>query len=196
VDIDPESLPVKERYALLTSFIQPRPIAWVSTQDGEGRLNLAPFSFFTGVTANPMTLCFAPARTKEGRKKDTLLNIEETGEFVVSIVTEETARKAVETSAEWPRGVSEFEKAGLTPAPSARVKPPRVRESPVSLECELSRLVSVSEGPIGGTLVLGRVVFVHAEGALSHEALKTVGRLEGDWYAPVREAFRLPRPRL
>lgn len=196
MELDPESLSIKERYALLTAFIQPRPIAWVSTQNREGLLNLAPFSFFMGVTANPMTLCFAPARTREGFKKDTLRNIEETGEFVVSMVTEANIRKAVETSAEYPWGVSEFEKAGLTPEPSARVKPPRVLESPVSLECELSQLVPVSEGPVGGTLVLGRVVFIHAVGGSGHEALRAVGRLEGDWYAPVREAFRLPRPRL
>lgn len=199
--LDPEALPFPERYGLMLSVIQPRPIAWVSTCDKEGRPNLAPFSFFTGITAKPMSLCFAPVRSRDGRKKDTLLNVEETRQFVVNVATEALAAKMNQTSADYPRGVSEFEKAGLTPAPSLKVRPPRVRESPVSLECELIRTVEVSDGPLGGTLVLGQVVQVHVDdelwkgGRIDHRDLSAIGRLEGAWYARVKDDFELPRPR-
>jgi len=166
MEIDPEGLKARERYGLMISLIQPRPIAWVSTRDDEGRLNLAPYSFFTGITASPMTVCFAPACDREGRKKDTLLNIEETGEFVINAAVEGSAARMVETSAAYPRGISEFAECGLTPAPSAKVKPPRVKESPVALECVLDRVVTVSEGPLGGNLVIGRVVHLHIDDAV------------------------------
>ncbi|MBI4051203.1 MAG: flavin reductase family protein, partial [Elusimicrobia bacterium] len=124
MELDPETLSLPDRYGLLISVIQPRPIAWVSTQGKNGSLNLAPFSFFTGITAKPMSLCFAPVRNREGKKKDTLVNVEETKQFVVNIATESTAEKMNQTSADYPYGVSEFEKAGLTAVPSLRVKPP------------------------------------------------------------------------
>lgn len=202
MELDPESLPLPERYGLMISVIEPRPIAWVSTQDSQGRLNLAPFSFFTGITAKPMSVCFAPVCNREGKKKDTLLNVEETGQFVVNVVTETLAERMNQTSADYPRGVSEFEKAGLTPEPSLKVKPPRVKESPVSLECELIKIVTVSEGPLGGSLVLGRVVHarlhdaIWKDGRIHHRDLKAVGRLEGSWYARTGDDFEMPRPRI
>jgi len=200
MDIDPGTLKPRDRYKLMTSVIQPRPIAWVSTQDGKGRHNIAPYSFFTGITASPMTLCFAPACDRKGRKKDTLLNIEETGEFVVNVVAESMDRAMVATSAPYPRGTSEFEKCGLIPAPSAKVKPPRVQGAPVSLECSLDRVVTVSEGPLGGNLVIGTVVHVHVrdellkDGRISHKDLKPLGRLEGTWYSRVRDDYEIPMP--
>lgn len=201
MEIDPKDLKSRDRYGLLISAIIPRPIAWVSTVDEKGRPNLAPFSFFTGITAEPMTVCFAPVRDRSGKKKDTLANVEAVKEFVVNIATENTSVQMVATSAEYPRGVSEFEKAGLTPVPSKIVQPPRVKESPLALECRLNQIVTISEGPIGGSLVIGEVVHVHVDDAvwkndrISHRDLKAIGRLEASWYTRVQDDFEIPRPK-
>lgn len=202
MDLDPETLPTAERYGLLISSILPRAIAWVSTASPEGVLNLAPFSFFTGITANPMSLCFAPVNNRHGREKDTLVNIRATRQFVVNLATEATAEKMNQTSADYPYGVDEFKEAALTPVPSLKVKPPRVKESPLAMECELLQVMTLSEGPLGGHLVVGRVVSVHVDdsvwkdGKLDHRDLKAIGRMEGGWYARTRDAFEMPRPRL
>lgn len=200
MELDLSALSARERYALMIGAIQPRPIAWVSTVDGSGRRNLAPFSFFTGITASPMTLCFCPARNRRGEAKDTLANILETEEFVVNAATEATAQRMVATSFEHPRGTDEFEKAGLTPEPSALVKPARVKESPIAFECRLHSVVTISDGPGGGSLVIGTVVggrvddSILKDGRIRHDALKAIGRLEGDWYTKVAETFEIPRP--
>lgn len=202
MELDPEAMSPADRYGFLISVIAPRPIAWVSTVDPGGRPNLAPFSFFTGITAKPMTLCFAPANDRSGRKKDTLVNLEATRQFVVNVVTEENAAAMSQTSADYPPGVSEFEEAGLTPVPSAKVRPPSVGESPIHMECELLQIVAVSDGPLGGNLVIGKVVHLHVddrlwrEGRIRHRDLKPIGRLDGSWYAKVTDDFELPRPRL
>jgi flavin reductase (DIM6/NTAB) family NADH-FMN oxidoreductase RutF len=202
MELDPEKLSPAERYGLLISLIQPRPIAWVSTVSPEGVANLAPFSFFTGITAAPMTVCFCPVRSREGRKKDTLINIEATRQFVVNMVSEDLAKVMNETSADHPYGVSEFETAAVESVPSLRVKPLRVKASPASLECELVQVVTLGDGPLGGSVVIGRVVQVHVadriwkDGKVCHQDLKPLARLEGAFYAPVRETFELPRPRL
>lgn len=200
MELDPEALEVRRRYGLMISVIQPRPIAWVSTLDGEGRRNLAPFSFFTGITANPLTVCFCPVNTRHGRRKDTLLNISETRQFVVNIATEDNARSMVATSAEVEHGVDEFALAGMTPLPSVKVRPARVKESPVALECELHSIVTISEGPLGGNLVIGKVVHIHIDdalwkdGAFTHKDLKPVGRLGGAWYSTTKDDFEIQRP--
>lgn len=202
MEINPETFSLPDRYGLLISVIQPRPIAWVSTQGKGGSLNLAPFSFFTGITGNPMSVCFCPVNSREGRKKDTLINIEQTKEFVVNIATEDSAVKMNQTSADYPYGVSEFEKADLTPLASVKVKPPRVKESPINLECELIQIVSLSEGAMGGHVVIGKVVYLHVadaiwkEGKIAHQDLKAIGRLEGSFYARVTDTFEMPRPRI
>lgn len=200
MQLDPEALDVRDRYALMIGLIQPRPIAWVSTISPDGRTNLAPFSFFTGICANPMTLCFAPVNDRHGKKKDTLLNVEATKQFVVNIATESNAEKMNQTSAPYPYGVSEFEKAGVTALPSIKVKPPRVAESPAAYECELVQIVRLGEGPLSGNLIIGKVVQIHVddriyrEGKVSHKDLKTIGRMEGAWYSRTQDAFELPRP--
>lgn len=202
MEIDPQSIPTRERYGLMLAAISPRPIAWVSTQGKDGSLNLAPFSFFNGICAEPMTICFAPANNRNGKKKDTLVNIEQTRQFVVNIVTEDMAVLMNQTSADYPYGVSEFEKVGLTPIPSVKVRPPGVKESPIQMECELLQIVTISEGPLGGNLVIGRVVYLRVadrflkNSQLSHKDLKPIGRMEGSWYAKVTDAFELPRPRI
>jgi flavin reductase (DIM6/NTAB) family NADH-FMN oxidoreductase RutF len=202
MDVDPETLPPAESYGLLISSILPRAIAWVSTISPQGVTNLAPFSFFTGITARPMSLCFAPVNNRQGREKDTLVNIKATRQFVVNLANEGNAEKMNQTSGDYPYGVSEFEKAGVTPAPSLKVKPPRVRESPIHMECELIQIVTLSDGPLGGHLVIGKVLHFHADdsvwksGKLSHKDLKAIGRMEGAWYTRTQDAFELPRPRI
>jgi flavin reductase (DIM6/NTAB) family NADH-FMN oxidoreductase RutF len=200
MDLDPEVLEVRARYALMIGSIQPRPIAWVSTISPSGVPNLAPFSFFTGICANPMTLCFSPVNDRHGKKKDTLVNIEATKQFVVNIVNEALAVKMNQSSAPYPYGVSEFEKAGVAASPSTVVKPPRVADAPVSFECELVQVVHLGEGPLAGNLVIGKVVRIHCDdniyndGHIRHQDLKAIGRMEGAWYSRTQDAFELPRP--
>lgn len=198
--LDPETLAVRDRYQLMIATILPRPIAWVSTVSPEGVPNLAPFSFFTGICANPMTVCFAPVNDRTGKKKDTLVNIELTKQFTVNIVNEANAEKMNQTSAPYPYGISEFEKAGVTPIPSDRVRAMRVKESPVSYECELMQIVRVGEGALAGNLIIGKVLMFHCddamyrEGKIQHQDIHAIGRMEGSWYARTNDAFELPRP--
>ena len=200
MQLDPQALELRARYALMIGTIQPRPIAWVSTVSPGGAANIAPFSFFTGICANPMSLCFSPSNDRNGKKKDTLINIEATKQFVVNFATEANVEMMNATSAPFAYGVSEFEKCGLTALPSVKVAPPRAAESPVAFECELLQIVRLGEGALAGNLVIGKVVFIHCDdklyngGKIRHQDLKTVGRLEGAWYSRTQDAFELPRP--
>lgn len=202
MQIDPESLAVRDRYLLMIATILPRPIAWVSTVSPDGTPNLAPFSFFTGICANPMTVCFAPVNDRHGKKKDTLINIELTKQFTVNIVNEQNAKLMNQTSAPYAYGVNEFEKCGVTAIPSTRIKPFRVKESPVSYECELDQIVRIGEGALAGNLVIGRVVVFHCAddvfngGKIKHQDINAIGRMEGSWYAKTTDAFELPRPEI
>ena len=198
--LDPATLAVRDRYLLMIATILPRPIAWVATVTPDGTPNLAPFSFFTGICANPMTVCFTPVNDRNDKKKDTLINIELTKQFTVNIVNEANAVKMNQTSAPYAYGVSEFDKAGVSPLLSDKVKPPRVKESPVSYECELDQIVRIGEGALAGNLVIGKVVMFHCddalynEGKIRHEDIGAIGRMEGAWYARTGDAFELPRP--
>ncbi|MBI5246061.1 MAG: flavin reductase family protein [Elusimicrobia bacterium] len=200
MQLDPESLAVRDRYQLMIATILPRPIAWVATISPDGKPNLAPFSFFTGICANPMTVCFAPVNDRNGKKKDTLVNIELTKQFTVNIVNESNAKLMNQTSAPYAYGVNEFEKCGVTAIKSAVVIPPRVKESPVSYECELRQIVRIGEGPLAGNLVIGKVIMFHCDDALynggkiKHQDIHAIGRMEGSWYARTNDAFELPRP--
>jgi flavin reductase (DIM6/NTAB) family NADH-FMN oxidoreductase RutF len=201
METDLTKLTPRDAYALLISVILPRPIAWVSTVSADGRGNLAPFSFFQGVTANPPTLLFVAANTREGAKKDTLRNIEATGEFTVNLVSYSLAEAMNATSASLPHGESEFERFGIRAAPAARVRPPRVADSPVSLECVLDRIVSVGEGPLAGNVIFGRILHAHvddavlgADGRPDPAKLDLIGRLGGEGYVRTRERFDLRRP--
>ena len=201
MEIDLAQLRPREAYALLISTILPRPIAWVSTVSPEGRGNLAPFSFFQGVTANPPTLLFVVANTRDGARKDTLRNVEATREFVVNLVPFALAEAMNATSASLPHGESEFERFGIGSSPSARVRPPRVAASPVAMECTLDRTVTVGEGPLAGNVVFGRIVHAHlddsvlgADGRPDPAKLDLIGRLGGEGYVRTRERFDLRRP--
>jgi flavin reductase (DIM6/NTAB) family NADH-FMN oxidoreductase RutF len=200
MQIDPESLAVRDRYLLMIATILPRPIAWVATMSPDGKPNHAPVSFFTGICANPMTVCFAPVNDRNGKKKDTLVNIEATGQFTVNIVNEQNAIKMNATSAPFSYGVNEFEQCGVTAIPSTVVKPPLVKESPVSYECELQQIVRIGDGALAGNLVIGKVLMFHCaddvynNGKIRHQDLNAIGRMEGAWYSKTNDAFELPRP--
>lgn len=199
--IDPKKQSYKENYKLMIGSILPRPIAFISTVSKEGIYNLAPFSFFNGVTSNPPTICFAPARKRsDGSKKDTLVNIEDTKEFVVNVVAENIVKQMNDTSEEHPPKISEFDEVGLTPIPSQIIRAPRVKESPINLECKLYKLIEVGPPePGGGFLVIGEIVLFHikdvllSKGRINTELLNPIGRLAGTEYTTLGKRFSLPR---
>lgn len=201
---DPAAETPQNIYKLLIGSVVPRPIALVSSLSAEGIPNLAPFSFFNAICAEPPVICFAVSRPGAGverAKKDTLANVEATGEFVVNIVSEEIAEKMNLTAGTYPPEVDEFALAGFTPAPSVKVKPARVAESKVSLECRVMRIVLISDRPMGGSLVLGEVLAIHAADGLvtdfrvDPDRLQAIGRMGGLTYTRTRDRFDIARPK-
>ena len=199
--VDPAATEARNVYRLMVAAIVPRPIAFVSTISPEGVLNLAPFSFFTGVSADPPVICFAPTiRASDGGRKDTLRNIEATREFVVNVVSEEFAARMNVCAAEFPPEVDEFEVSGLTPIPSDLVRPPRVKESHVHMECRLLQIVEAGTKPLGGSLVLGQVLRFHVEDGwlenyqIDPDKLRAIGRMGGASYTRTTDRFEMARP--
>ena len=196
--IDPRTFEGFNR--VITGVVVPRPIAFVSTISPDGVLNVAPYSFFNVVAYNPATVIFSSTRRVPHKSKDTLDNIEKTGEFVVNIVVEDIAEAMNLTAAEYPSEESEFDIAGLTPAPSDLVKPPRVAESPVNLECRLNQIIKIGEGAQEHGLVLGEVVLAHIRDdiidghRIDHQKLRPTGRLAGSMYCHTTDVFELVRP--
>ncbi|WP_191566542.1 flavin reductase family protein [Metabacillus idriensis] len=201
MDVKPDSLHWKDAYKLMIGSILPRPIAFVSTADEYGTANLAPFSFFTAISAEPMMICFSPMRKgSDGSKKDTLVNIEKTKEFVINIVSESIAEQMNRCAAEFEPEVDEFDHCGLTKAKSKTVVPPRVKESMVHLECELHDVLHFGEHAGSGSLVIGKVKHIHVEDALFYEGkidsakLNPIGRLAGHMYTkPMTDTFEIVR---
>jgi flavin reductase (DIM6/NTAB) family NADH-FMN oxidoreductase RutF len=200
--IDPGEHDPSDIYKFMIGVIVPRPIAFVSSVDANGVRNLAPFSYFTGCSTNPPVVCFCSAvRVGPRPHKDTLTNIEATGEFVVNIVSEEFAEQMNRTSAEVPPEVDEFELSGLTPVASDLVKPPRVAESKVQMECRLRQFVRVSDKPGGGILVLGDVLRFHVLESLldgykiDPDKLNAIGRMGGPTYVRTHDRFEMQRPK-
>lgn len=199
--IDPSKQDLVANYKLIIGSVLPRPIAFVSTVNAEGSSNLAPFSFFTGATAKPPTVCFVPLRRfSDGQEKDTLRNIRATGEFVVNVVTEDIVEQANDAAMEFPPEISEFSEVGLTPVDCEVVAAPRVLESPISMECKLLQIVDIGEAePGGGSIVIGEVVRFHVDDALLDSgridttALKPVGRLAGAEFTTLGRRFSLER---
>ncbi|MBK6658954.1 MAG: flavin reductase family protein [Proteobacteria bacterium] len=198
--IDPKSTEPFNIYKLLIGSILPRPIAFVSTMGADGIYNLAPFSFFTAVSANPPCIAFAPMLSLDAKRKDTLNNAERLGEFVVNVVSEDIVRPMNETSAEFPPEVDEFEVSGLTPVPSDLVAVPRVKESHIAMECKLRQVVEMSTLPMGGSLVIGEVVRFHIDDEyfddfrIDVDKLRPVGRMAGFTYTRTTDRFDLVRP--
>lgn len=195
MQIDPAALSSRDSYRLMISCIIPRPIAFVTTLSREGVTNLAPFSFFNGVSSDPPVISIAVATKRDGSKKDTWRNIEETGEYVVNVVVPELMDAVIVGARELPHNVSELDLSGLRTLPSAKVKPPRLADSPINLECTLLKIVEVEET----ALILGRVAMVHAKdeivegGRVDPRRLTFVGRLGDDLYCRVNDLFERKR---
>ena len=198
---DPQNMVPKDVYKLLIGAVVPRPIAFVSTRDLNNVRNLAPFSFFTVASSNPPVVVFCTSVPSAGRAmKDTLKNVLDTREFVLNNVSDDFEGKMNECSATVPPDVDEFELSGLTPIRSELVKPDRVAESRVQMECRLVQVVTVSEKPNGGSLVLGEVVRFHlAEDVVDNfcvdpDKLRAIGRMAGITYCRTTDRFELKRP--
>lgn len=182
---------LKPRHAhdLLTSSIVPRPIAWVSTINTKGKPNLAPFSFFTGVSWQPPVLAFSAVNREDGSKKDTVINIEESKEFVINMVSIDLLHPMECSARAIPYGEDLTLIKGITLVPSKTVRPPRIDEARVSFECTLDRIVSVSEGANAGNLIIGRVLLMNVRDELvkngrevDWHGLDALGRLSGNRY--------------
>ncbi len=208
MEFDPKTISVAERYRLLIGSIVPRPIAVVSTISPDGRLNLAPFSFFNGVGAEPMTLFFCPANKADGSEKDTLRNCKPTdeggtGEFVVNLAIEAYAREVAAAAEPLPYGDSEFDLTGMERVASRIVRAPRLAATPVAFECRTRNIIRLAPGaPSGANLVLGEVVHIFVRDDLVDEGLHVfpetlhaIGRLGGLGYCTIRDRFELPRGR-
>jgi flavin reductase (DIM6/NTAB) family NADH-FMN oxidoreductase RutF len=200
--IDTAEAPWVDVYRRLVEIVVPRPIALASTVDTEGRTNLAPFSFFNAVSANPPLVAFSPALGgRTGAKKDTLRNIEEIGQFVIATVTEVIADQANACAAALPPGQCEFAYSGLTPVPAERVAASLVAESPVNIECELVEIHSYGSEGGAGNLIVGRILLLHVdpsvldeEGRIQSDRLRAVGRMGGSDWVRTRDTFPMPRP--
>jgi flavin reductase (DIM6/NTAB) family NADH-FMN oxidoreductase RutF len=198
---DPTKIPFQETHKLMIGSIVPRPIAFVSTRSKDGKNNVAPFSYFNGVCSKPPTIMFAPARRGwDGEEKDTLINIRDTEEFVVNIVSEPFAEKMVLCSTDFDSDVDEFGMSGLTPVTSQKVAPPRVGESKVSFECKLNQIVEIGDGTAGsGFVVIGSIVLFHIDddvydnGRILLDKLQPLGRLAGNWYTRTTDILKIIR---
>ncbi|MBS7529170.1 flavin reductase family protein [Hazenella sp. IB182353] len=202
MQIDPTNQTQKENYKLLIGSVLPRPIAFVTSLRPGGIVNAAPFSFFSVVATEPPMLSITCARKPEGVKKDTLYNIEKQQDFVVHVVTEAQVEKINATAIDFPPDISEAESVGYDLLPSERIGTPRIKQSPIQMECKLHQIL-----PLGGDeaspncdLIIGEVVMFHIDpalyrdGKINTEALQPVGRLAGLNYTTIGKTFTMPRP--
>ncbi len=201
-EFTPSALPPAIRNGLLTALVAPRPIAFVSTLSPAGVGNLAPFSFFMAGGYAPLSVCFSPVSWRDGSDKDSLRNVEATGEFVINIATADLAARLNQASYHYPPDVDEFEAVGLTRAPSAVVRPPRVLESPAALECRLFTVVRHGDQPSHANYVIGEVVHIHVDdeactdGVPDNRKIEHLSRLGADWFSAIRpeQLFPVKRP--
>jgi flavin reductase (DIM6/NTAB) family NADH-FMN oxidoreductase RutF len=197
-------LTTPELHNYLQYAIAPRPICFASTVDKDGNVNLSPFSFFNLFSTNPPVCVFSASRRVRGNNtKHTLENILEVPECVINIVTYDMVQQTSLASVEYPKGVNEFVKSGFTPIASNMVKPPRVAESPVQLECVVNEVKPLGNGPGAGNLILAEIKLIHineaildAGGTIDQEKLELVARLGGDWYCRVSKdnLFKVAKP--
>jgi flavin reductase (DIM6/NTAB) family NADH-FMN oxidoreductase RutF len=203
LSLNPQELPQPKLHQYLLGAIGPRPIAFASTLDAQGRPNLAPYSFFNVFSSNPPILIFSPARRgRDNTTKHTLENALATRECVINIVNYAMVEQMSLASTEYPEGVSEFEKAGLTPIASEVVRPFRVKEAPVQFECKINDIVALGSQGGAGNLVICEVVRLHVsedildeEGRISPQKIDQVARMGGHWYTRANHGlFQLPQP--
>lgn len=200
--IDPAELSLADAHRLLLHCVAPRPIAFTSTLSPDGGRNLAPFSYFMAGGANPPSVVISPLTDRAGNPKDTLRNIQATGEYVISVATFEMKERMNRASAEYPYGVDEWSEAGFTPAPCVKVRPPRVAESPLAIECRLFQVVPHGNGPLAANYVIGEVVYFHVcksimpGGVIDPRQVEYIARMGGDWYskADSESMFEMERP--
>jgi len=202
---DPETLETRDLHTLLLSAVAPRPIAFASTIDSKGNVNLSPFSYFNVFSSNPPILIFSPSRrVRDNTTKHTLQNADETREVVINIVDYSIVEQMSQSSNEYAKGVNEFTETGLTQVSSLKVKPPRVLESPVSFECVVENIISLGENGGAGQLVIAKVVHIHVNSELLDSndqidptKLDLVARLGGDWYSRVTKEsmFTISKPK-
>lgn len=199
--IDEGALSAGTLYRLMSGAICPRPIAWVATCDAEGRSNLAPFSFFNVASVNPPVLAFSPLLDGEGHAKDTLNNIEATGECVVHVGSEDLIEALNATSASLAPGEDEFAHAGLDKATMAGVRVPRIATAPIAFGCTRHDVIRFGDQPLSGSLVLARVVSLYVDERIwdgrhvDIDVLKPTGRLAGNDYLRATDRFVIERPR-
>ncbi len=199
--IDPASVDRRDLYRLFIGAIVPRPIAWVSTVGEDGVFNLAPFSFYAGISSKPALVGFCIGWKRDGQKKDTLRNIESTREFVINVVDETLAEPMNVTAAPYPIEVDEFKEAGLTPLKADLVKAPMVAESPINLECRLTQIMEFGEATGKTSFIIGEVLRVHVrdelyvDGEIQISKFKVIGRLGGEQYCRTRDIFEMKIPR-
>jgi len=193
----------RDNFKTLLSCVLPRPIAWVSTISADGIPNLAPFSFFNGVGSNPTAVVFSPCTRADGTYKDTILNLRVVPECVVNVVSLGVREAMNDTSYNYPPEINEFEAAGLTPLPSRFVRPPRVGESPVQMECKLLQIVPVGNGPLSANLCICEVLCFHIaeemcllDGTADVNKIDLVARMGGEYYSTIRDRFELPKPKV
>lgn len=200
MQFNPDELDQKAIYKLLTGAIIPRPIGWISSVSENGTLNLAPFSFFNAVGDDPPHIMFSTSRSGN-KNKDTLNNVLTTKQFVVNMVTEELAEQMNMTSQSIPAEESEFDLSGITPIPSIKIRPPRVKESPITMECELVHHYELENHKHGGaTIIIGKIVMFHINEAvlledhkINIDTYRPVSRLAGSNYARLGEIFSIKR---
>jgi flavin reductase (DIM6/NTAB) family NADH-FMN oxidoreductase RutF len=203
LELDFAGLDLRVAYRWMASTITPRPVAWVSSLSATGIANLAPFSFFQMITANPPTLMFSPLIQSDGRAKDTVANIKATGEFVVNLVSFAQVDLMNETSYTFDPNESEFERCNVPSEPARRVKPMRVKGAPVAFECKLAKLMPYPEQSPSCFVVFGEVLYAHFDesilgekGYVDPDRLNLVSRMGGNWYGRTATSanFELERP--
>jgi flavin reductase (DIM6/NTAB) family NADH-FMN oxidoreductase RutF len=196
LQFDPGAMEQRAVYRLLVGSVVPRPIGWASTVNAAGVPNLAPFSFFTVVCVTPPMISLTIMPKPDGSEKHTLKNARATGEFCFNMVTQTVWQQMVDTANGFPEGVSEFAETGLTPIPSVRVKPPRVKEAPIHFECKLERVLEL--GPKRQALLIGEVIYIHVDPTvmtgdyIDMRKLDPVGRLNGFFYTTLGDIIERP----
>ncbi|MFC2035842.1 flavin reductase family protein [Chloroflexota bacterium] len=198
--IDPRNMDNMEFYRLFSSVVVPRPIAWVSTIGKNGIFNLAPFSFFGIISPSPALIYINIGRKRAGQKKDTLVNIESSKDFVVNIVSEDLAEAMNRSSTEYPSEVDEYKEVGLNPVKADIVTSPMLAESPVNMECQLFDMMEFGDFPRRSSVVIGEVVRVHikeelyANGEIQFSVLRVLGRHSGNLYCRTTDIIEMERP--